>query len=115
MIVHDGIGPVVGFLAVNAANHVEDAMRDGAAELEMYAQMNAPWADRTGDARSGLFADVTHEGGEIVITLGHSVEYGQWLELIQEGAFAIIMPTLELLGPDIIERAGAGVLPGGLG
>jgi hypothetical protein len=64
-------------------------------------QMQAPWTDRTGNARQGLVGGVRIEfarggafggfslgGGmtakvhRIVITLDHSMEYGKWLETV---------------------------------
>lgn len=106
MFVTDGIGPVLGYLAASAADNVAQAMEQGKGEVEAYAQANAPWSDRTGAARAGLNATVYMEGGEVVLELAHGVEYGYWLEVIQEGAYAIIMPTLEALGPQIIADAG---------
>lgn len=110
MIVYDGIGPVLDYLVIHTGTQVTEAMMDGAQEVEAYAKANAPWSDRTGSARQGLRADVYEEFGEIVLELSHSVDYGVWLELIQNGAYAIIMPTLEVLGPKIIRDAGGRVL-----
>lgn len=113
MIVHDGIGPVLAYLAVNAATNVAEAFETGKEQLEMHAKMNAPWADRTGEARNGLTAYVHEESGEIVLELAHTAEHGYWLELIQDGRFAIIMPTLEALGPAILRAAGGRVMDTG--
>jgi hypothetical protein len=110
MILHDGIGPVLAYMVISTADNVMNAMDSGRAQIEAYAQSNAPWSDITGDARQGLTASVYEDGGEIVLELAHSVEYGIWLELIQDGNFAIIMPTLETLGPEVIEAAGGEVL-----
>lgn len=112
MIVWDGIGPVLSFLVVTTPARVAEAMEEGALKLQAHAQQNAPWSDRTGAARAGLYASVSSDMGEIVIDVGHTVDYGYWLELIQDGAFAIIMPTIEELGPEIIEEAGGKVLMG---
>jgi hypothetical protein len=60
-----------------------------------YAKTNAPWEDRTGDARRLLDVDVSQDADEIVIQLYHQVDYGLWLEVIRDGEFAIIMPTLQ--------------------
>jgi len=60
-----------------------------------YAKQNAPWQDRTGDARRLLDVDVQQDEDTIVIQLYHQVDYGLWLEVIESGRFAIIMPTLE--------------------
>jgi hypothetical protein len=80
--------------------------------LRLYtlARANAPWGDRTGEARAGLDAEVYEEGDEIVVDLFHTAEHGVWLEIAMGGVYAIIMPTLEALGPDILRRAGASSL-----
>lgn len=102
----DHIGPVLDILAVSAADRVADAMNEGKEEVEAYAKYNAPWTDRTGLARDGLTASVYLEGGEVVLELAHTADYGLWLEIKNDGEYAIIMPTLEALGPDIIAKAG---------
>lgn len=106
IFVTDGIGPVIAFMAANVVQNVADAMQDGKAQVESFAQSNAPWSDITGRARRGLKANISIEDGEIILELAHTEEYGYWLELIQDGRFAIIMPTLEALGPEIIRQAG---------
>jgi len=70
------------------------------AEAQLEAQMRADaiWEDRTGAARAGLTARATHESGIVTMTLSHSVPYGFWLEVIQNGRFAIIGPTVEQHG-----------------
>lgn len=113
MIVFDGIGPVVTYMVATTAIKVADAMSDGQRQLEDYARNNAPWQDDTGNARAGLSARVFNDGGEIVIELSHGVDYGYWLELIQEGRFAILLPTIEALGPRIINAASGKVLDTG--
>ena len=110
MFVIDGIGPVLDVLVISAATNVERAMNRGKEKIEEYARQNAPWNDRSGMARDGLVADVYLEGGEVVLELAHSVDYGYWLEIIQDGQFAIIMPTLEALGPEILADAGGAVM-----
>lgn len=69
-----------------------------------YAKANAPWEDRTGDARAGLNVDVQSDGDSILMSLYHTVDYGLWLEVIQSGNFAIIMPTLEGFALDEVAR-----------
>lgn len=85
------------------------------------ARENARWEDRTGNARGGLFfavdgfglepitgtvtpestsqmSDVGVESGDantLIITLGHTVFYGKFLELSNGGKYAIIMSTIE--------------------
>lgn len=113
MIVFDGIGPRLDLLVGTAAANAVQTMEGARERVQDYAQSNASWSDITGMARAGLTASVFEEGGAIVLELAHGVEYGYWLELIQDGNFAIIMPTLEALGPEIIREAGAGMIVGG--
>lgn len=84
---------------------VRESFENSRDEVEDYARSNAIWEDRTGDARAGLRAEVEDADGIIALDLGHTVDYGLWLEVIQNGRFAIIMPTLEALGPQIIADA----------
>jgi len=85
------------------------------------ARRDAPWEDRTGNARSGLFfavdgfgmppitgqvpsstwaqlEDVTVEQGSddvLIVCLGHTMYYGRFLALSYGGKYAIIMSTIE--------------------
>lgn len=73
----------------------EAEYKKSATELETIMKTGAPWADRTGQARSTLSATVENDAGIVSIILAHGVEWGKWLELIQNGRFAIVGPTLE--------------------
>jgi hypothetical protein len=112
--VKDTISPTCAYMVATIPARAEQEMRDQAQRVQQYAQDNAPWSDRTGDARSGLIADVYQDGGEIVLELAHSVDYGQWLELIEDGRFAILLPTIEAMGAEVINRAGGVVLETGM-
>lgn len=97
-----------------AANYWGQLVQDESRE-------NAPWEDRTGNARGGLFfavdgfgletitgdvapdaksemSDVAVESGDqdtLIITLAHTVFYGKFLETSNGGKYAIIMSTIE--------------------
>lgn len=73
-----------------------------AGKLEGIMKSNAPWTDRTANARNGLFGSTAIEGNTIFIRCGHSVEYGVFLELANEGRFAIVKPTLDANSAKII-------------
>jgi hypothetical protein len=102
-------------VAVHAvAVYVGQSMQDD-------ARRGAPWQDRTGNARSGLFfavdgfglspisgtvipsaealkTDFGVESGDdqtLILTLGHTVYYGRYLELSNGGVWGICMSTLE--------------------
>ena len=85
------------------------------------AREEAVWEDRTGNARGGLFfavdgfgmspitgevtpeaksemSDVAVESGDantLIITLGHTVFYGRFLELSNGGRYAVVISTIE--------------------
>lgn len=109
----DTIGPRLDVLLATTPERAEEVMTLFGERAEAAARANAPWDDRTGDARAGLTAEVFMEDGLITLELYHTVEYGEWLEVIQDGRFAVIMPTLEALGPEAISASAAAVM--GLG
>jgi hypothetical protein len=85
------------------------------------ARQEAGWEDRTANARGGLFfavdgfglesltgtvtpdaksqmSDVAVESGDkdtLIITLGHTVFYGKFLELSNGGRYSVVMSTIE--------------------
>lgn len=66
-----------------------------AAKLEAYAKQQAPWTDRTGNARQGLTGLAVQAATGAVLYLIHQVSYGVHLELAHAGQYAIITKTLE--------------------
>jgi len=89
--------------------------------IQDQARLGAMWEDRTGNARGGLFFavdgfglqpltgevtpeaksqmnDTSVESGDantLIVTLGHTVFYGKFLELSNGGKYAIVMSTIE--------------------
>lgn len=84
--------------------HMELIALEFAVELQNYAQNHAPWNDRTGDARQGLQADTFNERDSMGVIIFHTVEYGIWLEVRWGGRYAIIIPTVEQKGPELLAR-----------
>lgn len=75
---------------------------------ETYMRFNAKWTDRTGNARNGLRA--THVANPMVrheLIVFHTMPYGIWLEVRWSGKYAIIAPTLQVIGPDLMRRVQA--------
>lgn len=103
VLIDDGI--IVWFDGPEWDDVARQVFEQARGEVEEYARSNAPWEDRTGAARAGLTAEVSSSAGDVVMTLGHTVEYGLWLEVIQNGKFATIMPTLEVKAPQVISDA----------
>ena len=76
-----------------------------ATEMQNSAQHNAPWTDRTGNARSGIFGTAERDAARrvVVIYLSHgpAIDYGIWLETMAGGKWAAIMPNLEAHLPEL--------------
>jgi hypothetical protein len=68
----------------------------------------APWTDRTTNARTGLHANADHSGSGAIgftthtITFAHGVDYGIWLEVANNGTYQIIMPTVVQVGKEVM-------------
>lgn len=86
---------------------LEAVLDYAATEIETYAKARAPWTDRTGLARQTLNAKANkaREGTLTVlgIVLAHGMPYGYWLEVAHNKKYAIILPTLEATGPQVME------------
>lgn len=86
---------------MRAANIAAQSM---APEVENYMKLNAPWTDQTTNARNGLAARAFQDGNTIGIVAFHQVDYGIWLETRWNGRYAIINPTIEAMGPRVMDR-----------
>lgn len=73
-----------------------------ALKLQNHMRDEAPWTDRTGDARKRLTGLVQKVAGGYKIVLSHGVDYGIWLELAHEKRFAIIQPTILAKSNEVI-------------
>lgn len=87
--------------------------------VEAAAKKDAPWTDRTTNARNGLRAEAVKLGGagfaanSFAIILSHSVDYGIYLELPHTheradgstytiGPYPVIMPTINKYAPKVM-------------
>lgn len=63
----------------------------------------ASWTDRTGQARAGLYAEADSDGHRYVtLAAGHMAPHGVFLELKNENRFAVVIPTLDRYGRQLI-------------
>jgi hypothetical protein len=79
-------------------------------EMERWAKTNAPWQNRTGNARKLLHATVEREATRIRVVLAHGVDYGKWLEVRWDGRFGILLRTTRRFAPtwaSFFRRGGA--------
>ncbi|MCY6372463.1 hypothetical protein [Clostridium ganghwense] len=75
-----------------------------AMEMEKWAKENAPWEDRTAHARLFLKATVKWKHtNELMITISHGVDYGVYLELANEGKYAILEKAIQEFTPQFHE------------
>lgn len=71
-------------------------------KVQDYMRNNAPWKDRTANARQGLFAKAFQAEGTHGIICYHTMPYGIWLEVKNNGEYAIIVPTIQAEGRRIM-------------
>lgn len=81
-------------------------MKLHAPRVESWMKHNAPWTDQTTNARNGLFAYFSRAGDLFQIILGHSVDYGIYLEQGTENMHArpVIVPAMFLWGEKVRAR-----------
>ena len=68
--------------------------------IEDWMVENAAWEDRTGLARDELYAQVSDVMNQaVVISIGHGVHYGLFLEINYAGKYAILNPAVDHFAP----------------
>lgn len=98
--IEKNIDSIPGFLdkAVAATMKYHEA----GAENEL--KTTAPWQDQTSNARNGLAARyVGSDGSKHTMVLFHQVPYGIWLEVRFDGRYAVILPTVQSVGPKVLK------------
>ena len=74
-----------------------------ALKAEGVAKSEAPWTDRTGDARNSIQGEAGWRKNDMVITLSGNMNYSVYLELAHEKKYAILKPTIHELAPEILK------------
>ncbi|WP_443660491.1 hypothetical protein [Clostridium algidicarnis] len=75
--------------------------RNIASEMEQWAKQNIVWKDRTAHARLFLKSTVTWKNSnELMIAISHHVDYGVYLELCNEGKYAILEKSIQEYVPE---------------
>ena len=88
----------------NISSQLSLGMASVAADMEHYAKRNAPWTDRTGNARRTLTGFVVSEDEDtMLIGLAGMMHYSPKLELNYGGRYAIIVPTLDSYAPRLMD------------
>lgn len=99
----DTLTPTLKALPGIIRNIVGTTMKYYEPKLENYAKLNAPWKDQTSNARNGLAARSGRDAKTHYIVLFHQVPYGIWLETRWQAKYAIIMPTIDHFGPEVMD------------
>jgi hypothetical protein len=76
-------------------------LKDKGGEIVAQMKREAPWTDRTGQARRELRHAVDVNGTKITLYLITGAPYGMYLELRWGGRWAIVSPTIPRAGVDI--------------
>ncbi|MGO3751210.1 MAG: HK97 gp10 family phage protein [Peptoniphilaceae bacterium] len=74
-----------------------------AKQLEASAKTNAPWTDRTTNARNSIQSNFNWKGKKAVIEVSGNVDYFVYLELANKKKNAILVPTIQKEGKSILE------------
>lgn len=84
---------------------VLNLFEDLSSKIEDSAKQNAPWTDRTGQARAGLTAYVYRYSAQSVsVILYHKALYGIFLEVCNGGRYAIIDQTMLSFRPILVKE-----------
>lgn len=118
MIWSNPIPKNIGEMGVKLDAALSALMAYESTRTETYMRENAPWTDRTANARNGLFAKPVRSesvagdknalgqfmkaGVHHGIVLFHTMPYGIFLETRWSGRYAIILPTIAEKAPDVM-------------
>ena len=75
-----------------------------ALETTTFLKSNARWTDRTGAARSGLYAVGIDGPNFYEIFMAYSVWYGIYLETAHDRKYAIITPAIRIMGAAFMQK-----------
>lgn len=73
-----------------------------AKKLEAEGKRNAPWTDRTSNARNSIQGNSRWEGNQLAIILSGNVDYFVYLELAMEKKYSILLPTIDRNATEIL-------------
>jgi len=89
---------------VSLRQAVWNVVQKGAIDGQNHMRTSAPWTDRTGNARQGLFGRAFRQGQGYVIVLYGTVEYQIWLEVANSGQYKVIEPSLPIVGAKVMNN-----------
>jgi hypothetical protein len=72
-----------------------------APQIEAWMKANAPWSDKTGNARQALYTALEENEKHLILIADHGMEYGIFLETIKAGQWGIVAPAIDHFAPQI--------------
>ncbi len=100
---HDSLSSNLKILPAQVERAVIAAVEYGATIGEARARQDAPWTDRSADARNTLNTRTQHRTGEHRIILAHGMPYGIFLETRWAGRYRVIVPTINWTGDQVMK------------
>lgn len=106
VIYYDEITPALLQFPQLLFEQLMEECSDQAPETEAWMKANAPWEDRTGNARDGLWAEEFGTPVAVGIDVGHGedIPYGAYLETVHNGKYGIIKLTVKDQGRALMRR-----------
>ncbi len=71
-------------------------------KMEGEAKQNAPWENNSGKARQTITGGHVWEGNKCLAYVAGNMPYSPYLELCNEGKYAILGPTAKKMAPEIL-------------
>lgn len=104
----DKLVKVLKGIPVKMGAFIYASCRYHSTRAQTYARQNAPWKDRTSNARNGLFAKTVKGKDTYAIVVFGTVTYQPFLEVRWSGRYAIIRPTVQNEGPELMKTLSKG-------
>lgn len=89
-------------------NAATTAVQISAAQAVVYAKQNAPWTDRTGNARKSIHSESSSDGMSAAVGIGE--HYGKYLETGYGGRYRIIDPAVFSYGKAMFAKNLKGIM-----
>lgn len=89
-------------------NSAQTALEISGVQAVVYAKQNAPWTDRTGNARKSIHSETSSDGMSVSVGIGEW--YGKHLETSYGGRYRIVDPAVFSYGKAMLLKNLRGIL-----
>lgn len=91
-------------LAIEQIDKVKKVADYYAPKMESYGKKNAPWTDKTTNARNSIKGVRRDDSDNITVGVSGNVSYFKFLEFAHGKKWAILKPTIDKFTPEILEK-----------